>query len=67
MMHLFDVFQVDKTGIPLWVETAETLETAKGRVGEMLQLNPTGEYMILNQRTQNKIYVKANTYLEPFN
>ena len=66
MIHVFNIFEVDKTGIPLWVETAKTLEAAKARVGEMLKLNPTVEYMIFSQHKQGTIFAKANTRLKPF-
>ena len=59
MLPPFDIFRVKPDGTTLWVEAADTLDAAKGRVEELLKQQPKGEFWIFSQRTQNKLSVKA--------
>ena len=54
----FDILKIHIDGNPpLWVEAAETLDTAKTRVKELLRLDPAMEFIIFNQQTQDTISV----------
>ena len=53
----FDILKIGKGGNPFWVEAAETLDTAKTRVKELLRLDPATEFVIFNQQTQDTISV----------
>jgi hypothetical protein len=58
MQPQFDILKIGKDGNPLWVEAAETLDAAKTRVIELLQLDPATEFVIFNQKNQETISVK---------
>ena len=58
MQPQFDILKIHIDGNPLWVEAAETLDTAKTRVRELLRLDPATEFIIFNQQTQDTISVK---------
>jgi hypothetical protein len=46
----------------LWIEAAADLETAKGRVAELMQANPC-EYLIFSQQTGQKISIEATALM----
>jgi hypothetical protein len=56
MIYPFDIFQTETGGSVRWLEAAETLEAAKARVQELALQSP-GEYMILCQKTGNKLVI----------
>lgn len=56
MMPPFDVFKVEVDGVR-WLESAPDLEVAKARVKALAAASP-GEYVILNQKTGERIFVK---------
>jgi hypothetical protein len=53
----FDIFQAETSGDVLWLESAVTLEEAHARVQELAAHSP-GEYLLLNQKTGDKIVIK---------
>jgi hypothetical protein len=59
MIAPFDIFLTEAGGSLRWLEAAETLEAAKARVQELALCSP-GEYVLLDQRTGNKIVIKSD-------
>jgi hypothetical protein len=55
MVPSLDIFRIESGGV-LWCETAATIETAKARI-QKLALSSPGGYLILNQRTGQRIPV----------
>jgi hypothetical protein len=53
-----DIFLVE-TGSVRWLETAASIEEAKARIQEVAVHSP-GEYLLLNQKTGNKIVLRPN-------
>jgi hypothetical protein len=58
MTHPIDIFQLEAAGVR-WLEAAPDIEQAKARVKELGAKSP-GEYLVLNQRTGNKIVIKSD-------
>ena len=56
MIAAFDIFRI-VNGQPLWVHAVPTLDTAKACVQQLMAAQST-EYMILSQKTRNKISLK---------
>ena len=56
MLPPFDIFR-DVNGDLIWVEPAETLDAAKGRVVLLMEMQPT-TYTVFSQRTGNKLSIK---------
>ncbi len=54
----FDIFQVQGSGV-LWVGSATTLEEADNHVRQTAG-GATGEYLLLNQKTEARLVVKFN-------
>jgi hypothetical protein len=54
----FDIFQLETHGMQ-WLGSAATLEDAKARVQELAVRSP-GEYLLLNQKTGNKLVIKLD-------
>jgi hypothetical protein len=59
-LQQFDIFRTDADGNLLWLEAAADLRSAEARIRTIGHLQP-GEYLILDQRTGNKIPVKVGT------
>lgn len=59
MIAPFDIFLTEAGGSLRWLEAAETLEDAKARVQELALCSP-GEYVLLDQRTGNKIVIESD-------
>jgi hypothetical protein len=57
MFSPFDIFLAETGGSVRWLEAAATLEDAKARVQELAVRSP-GEYLILSQKTGNKLTIK---------
>jgi hypothetical protein len=55
----FDILKVESGGVR-WIEAAADLERAKARV-KLLAASSPGEYIILNQKTREKISIKSKT------
>jgi hypothetical protein len=64
MQPQFDILKIRKDENPHWVEAAETLDTAKTRVTELLRSDPATEFVIFNQQTQETISVKSGAPVE---
>lgn len=58
MIARFDIFKKESQGEYCWIEAAMDLEAAKKRVRALGSTAP-GEYMVLDQRTGNRIVIKA--------
>ena len=58
MIAPLDVFKVEKDGKLRWLETADTLESAKARI-EVLGAKSPGEYVIYSQKTGAKTVIKT--------
>lgn len=56
MLPPFDIFKVEGTELR-WMEAAADLERAQARVKVLIASSP-GEYIILNQKTGEKTYIK---------
>jgi hypothetical protein len=56
MLPTFDIFKVESGGVR-WMEAAGDLERATARV-KLLAASSPGEYIIVNQRTGEKISIK---------
>jgi len=59
MIPPYDIFRSDVTGM-CWLEAAATIEGAKARVQELMARSP-GEYLVVSQRTGNKIMIKLDS------
>lgn len=59
MIAPFDIFKSEGNGDLLWLEAVPDLDTAKARVREMGSSSP-GKYMILSQKTGNKLSVEVD-------
>lgn len=56
MVFNFDIFKIDPIGNVLWRESAENFVAAQTQVAKLSMVAP-GEYMIFNQKTQQKIVI----------
>lgn len=54
----FDIFKMGRDNEPIWLESAQTLDAAMGRV-ESLRAKTPAEYVILSQKTRKKITITA--------
>lgn len=59
MIPPFDIFRMETGGAHLWLESAPNLENAKTRIRELAAHLP-GEYMVLSQKTGNKLVIKID-------
>jgi hypothetical protein len=59
MIPPYDIFKVETTG-SRWIEAAATLEDAKACVQRLGALSP-GEYLIMSQKTGNKLVIKLDS------
>jgi hypothetical protein len=59
MIPPFDIFRTEASGTHLWLESARNLEDAKARIRELGADSP-GEYLILSQKTGNKLVIKID-------
>jgi hypothetical protein len=57
MMKRFDIFWFGENG-PNWIESGETLQTAKEQI-EKLPQNDSGSYAVVDQRTGNRLSFAA--------
>lgn len=47
----YDIFRKDLLGTPVWMESAQDVETARVRLMEMAERSP-GQYFVFSQETQ---------------
>jgi hypothetical protein len=52
----FDILKMQPDGSTYWVEAAEDLDTAKGRVRVLLKYFP-GQYVIVDNTTGEKVVI----------
>ena len=57
MMKRFDIFWFGENG-PNWIESGETLQTAKEQI-EKLPQNDSGSYAVVDHRTANRLSFAA--------
>jgi hypothetical protein len=60
---LYDIFRKDLLGTPVWMESAEDLETAKLRVMQMADRSP-GEYFVFSQETEEIVVDTAPRFFD---
>ena len=53
----FDIFENEKTGTVLWVGSAATIEEARARI-DQIAARSAADYLVLNQKTGNKVVIK---------
>jgi hypothetical protein len=58
MVKPFDIFKIVQNGEPVWLEAAQSLETATARVNALRESAP-GDYIILSQNTGKRIVFTA--------
>ena len=51
----YDIFRKDLLGTPVWMESAQDIETAKLRLMELAGRSP-GEYFVFSQETKEIVY-----------
>ncbi len=51
MKPAYDIFRKDLLGTPVWMESAQDMDTAKLRLTELARRSP-GEYFVVSQETQ---------------
>jgi len=56
MFHPLDIFKTDLDGSVLWRGAVENVEAAKARI-QMLAISSPGEYLILDQKTGQRVLV----------
>jgi hypothetical protein len=60
MLRPIDIFKTDSDGNLLWRGAAETLIAAKAFINELADSTP-GEYLVLDQRTGQRVRVVTGT------
>jgi hypothetical protein len=58
MIPRFDIFVLEN-GEPCWLEAVENLEQAKSRLKLLQAADFTNQFLVLDQRTGNKIIISA--------
>jgi hypothetical protein len=53
MREWFDIFQVDLLETPMWIDAAESLQSAEGRVAELMKVKRF-DFLIYSQKTGEK-------------
>ena len=57
MTPAFDIFRVDQDGALIWCEAANSLEVAKSRIRNFAAAGKTAEFIIFDQKTQERVVV----------
>ena len=60
----FDIFRVDAPDDMVWIEAVAEPEAANARVAALMQVKPC-EYLILSQKTGNRISIKPSKITTP--
>ena len=64
MLHAsFDIFRVSANGAPIWIESANSLDSAKERI-QTLGASVPGEYLVFDQKAGNKQLVTVGACSE---
>jgi hypothetical protein len=61
MLDPFDIFKVEHNGSVRWLRAIADLERAKSYVSKVLVVAAPADYLILNQRTGERIVIQAAT------
>ena len=61
MIPTYDIFRLEADGTH-WVDAVISVEDAKTRIQELVELTP-GQYIVLNQKTQEQFIVKGNAVI----
>ena len=61
MLDPFDIFKVERNGSVRWVRAIPDLERAKSYVVKILVIAAPADYLILNQRTGERVIIPAAT------
>jgi hypothetical protein len=61
MLDPFDVFKVERNGNVRWLRAIPDLERAKSYVNRVLGIAAPADYLILNQRTGERIIIQPAT------
>lgn len=59
MLDPFDVFKVEQNGTVRWLRAIADIERAKSYVSKVLVVAAPADYLILNQRTGERIIIQA--------
>jgi hypothetical protein len=57
---IFDIFRLEEGESLIWCEAADTLDSAKARVGVLSKIYHNPKYVILDQRTQKRVMVNRS-------
>jgi hypothetical protein len=61
MLDPFDIFKMEQNGTVSWVRATSDFEHAKSYVNTVLAVATPADYLILNQRTGERIIIEAAT------
>ncbi|MDQ1406163.1 MAG: hypothetical protein QOG55_1792 [Acidobacteriaceae bacterium] len=61
MLDPFDVFKVEHNGTVRWLRAIADMERAKSYITKVLAVAAPADYLILNQRTGERIIIQAAT------
>ena len=61
MLDPFDIFKLEQNGSVMWLRAIPDLERAKSYVVKILVIAAPADYLILNQRTGERIIIQAVT------
>ena len=61
MLDPFDIFKMEQNGTVSWVRAISDLERAKSYVNKVLASATYADYIILNQRTGERIIIQSAT------
>jgi len=61
MLDPFDIFKMEQNGSVRWVRAIADLERANSYVFRFLAIAAPADYLILNQRTGDRIIIQAAT------
>ena len=61
MLDPFDIFKMEQNGTVSWVRATEDFERAKSYVNTVLAVATPAYYLILNQRTGERIIIQTVT------
>ena len=61
MLDPFDIFKMEQNGSVSWVRAINDFERAKSYINQVLTIAPSADYLILNQRTGERIIIQVAT------
>jgi hypothetical protein len=63
MIQRFDIFAIENDGEPVWLGTAEDMQSARLRVSQMASTKSVQQFLVLDQKTGKKTYISAEEVL----